>query len=473
MSNRPFFQLVPLYFLLLVLAIDVSPARAISIPEEQKIGREFVKMVRETQIIVHDPIITNLIDTVGGIILEQLPPQPFEYRFHLVQEDTFNAFAGPGANIFFNTGLLHHLDTVDELAGVMAHEIAHAANRHVSQAIDRSRIVSVTTLAGILAGVLVGSKADANLGQSIAMGSMALGQSAMLTFTRENETEADQQGLNLMLKTCFSPKGLLTGLVKIREADFQGVEGIPDYFKTHPGTKSRIAHLESLIENIQETRHTCKQNFAYDMVQNRIIGLYTDADKAEKKLGILVEKHPDNPAYRYGLALALARKSRTGQALSLLKEALRTRVFDPMILLEIGRIHLLDGNPKMAVTVLEGLEGDPVLGISATFHLASARLETGDIHRAETGFQKVRKHALKAFPRSLYHLADINARRGHTGESHYYLGAYYQETNNDKNSIIHYKKALETLADKDMIEKAEKALDVLNRPRPEKDSLGS
>ncbi|THB81088.1 MAG: Zn-dependent protease [Desulfobacteraceae bacterium] len=440
----------PIFSLLLVLFFSLSnifPANAISIIEEKKVAKEFMKMVESSKSIIHDPIVTHMTRSVAERILEHLPDQPFEYHFYVIQDDTFNAFASPASNIFINTGLIASLETVDELAGVIAHEIAHAASRHVSQSIDRSKIVSAGTLAGVLAGILIGSKSDEDLGQSITIGSMALGQSAMLSFTRENETEADQKGLTLLQKSCFSPEGLLSGLIKIRAADWKGVEGIPDYFKTHPGTKSRIAHLVSLMENQSLPPHRCTEDFRYDMIRNRIIGIYANADKAQKTLTSNWRDDPDNPAINYGLALVLARKSRVDEAISHLKTALKSNPFDPLVLLEIGRLHLLEGNPSKALAMLRPIEFEPVVSTNAAFLIARAQLESGKIGPATKGFEKVIYQEPDAFPRAYYHLAESYSLQKEPGLSHYYLGMYYTRIHNRKNAVFHYKKAVKTLKD--------------------------
>ena len=105
---------------------------AISIPEEKEVGKKFMKMVEGQRMILNDPIAEHMVNQVGRHIFSFLPPQPFNYSFYIIDDDVFNAFASPAANIFFYRGLITSLDSIDELAGIVAHEIAHAASRHVS-----------------------------------------------------------------------------------------------------------------------------------------------------------------------------------------------------------------------------------------------------------------------------------------------------------------------------------------------------
>ena len=165
-------------------------------------------MIEKRQMILHDPITDHMITEVGNHILSFLPPQPFDYSFYLVNDSVFNAFASPAANIFVYRGLITSLDSIDELAGIIGHEIAHAVSRHVSESIDRSKYISIGSFAGMLAGAIIGSQSDGDAGTTIMHSSIALGQTAMLAFTRDNETEADEKGIMFLKKTCFAPEGL-------------------------------------------------------------------------------------------------------------------------------------------------------------------------------------------------------------------------------------------------------------------------
>ncbi|MCF8093433.1 MAG: M48 family metalloprotease, partial [Desulfotignum sp.] len=312
-------------------------APAISIPDENKLADQFMKMIRQEQIILDDPVAGHMINTIGSHILSLLPPQPFNYSFYLVNDDTFNAFASPGSNIFIHRGLITALSSMDELAGILGHEIAHAASRHVSQSIDRSKLVSIGTMAGVLAGIFIGSAGGGDAGQALTVGSMAAGQSSMLAFTRENETEADQKAFLILKQTCYSPKGLLNGLNKLRAADFRGVEGIPDYFKTHPGTGTRIAHLAGLLSDYAppENPVVCPETYDYDMVKYRLMGLYEDTAKTIRKIESQLSSDPDSPALYYGLGLLYARENRRDKSIEHLQKALSFDLMDPLVLLEL------------------------------------------------------------------------------------------------------------------------------------------
>ncbi|MCG8684270.1 MAG: M48 family metalloprotease [Desulfobacterales bacterium] len=435
---------------------------AISIPDEQKLGNEYMQIIEDSGLILHDPVVTEMINTVGNHIVEGLPVQPFKFDFNLINDNSFNAFASPAANIFVHRGLIVALDNIDEFAGIMAHEVAHAASRHVSQSIDRSKMVSIGSMAGMLAGVLLGAAGGGgDAAQALTIGSVAAGQSSMLAFTRENETEADQKAVLFMEKTGYYPQGLLTSLIKIRETDYQGVEGIPDYFKTHPGTGTRISHLAGLLEGYTPSPDKPKapKNYDFQMVKYRVIGLYSNPKIYIPKIELELEFAPNTPALHYGLGLLYARINQIDEGIDHLNKALAENIFDPMILLELGRLHIRNTDYVKAISVLKGVTDDKVLGDHAIYLSAVAQIEIGNIAAAEKGLERILSSNSPGLERANYHMANIMSRKGQDPMSHYYLGVYYSTTRDVKNAFRHLNRAIETLEDENTKQKAQKQLE--------------
>ncbi len=446
---------------LIIIPLVPGSGKAISIPDEKKLAKKFMTMIEERNILLKDPVANHMINTVGKTILSNLPPQPFDYSFYLINDNTFNAFASPGAHIFIHRGLITALSNIDELAGIMAHEIAHVVSRHVSQSIERSKLVNIGSLAGMLAGVIAGSAGSSEAAQALTIGSVAAGQSAMLAYTRENETEADQKGVLFLKASCYDPKGLLDSLLKIRDADYQGIEGIPDYFKTHPGTSTRVAHIASLLSGCvrPDPLPECPKTYDYSMVKYRLIGLYDEPDKSMAKIAIDLEKDPDNPALNYGMGLLQSRKYRRQKAEEYFEKALSQRLFDPLILLELGRVYIADGKFSQALEVLAFIQDEPVMGIQARYQYAVAQLESGDLPGAQKNLSKVIETLPDTFPKAYYYMAQIMSRHNETALSDYYLGVYYTQIKDEKNASLLLRKALEDLKDPELRKDAQKRLE--------------
>ncbi len=456
-----------IFTLVALLLIFNSPVWAISIVDEKKMAGEFMKAICMQNQLIKDPMAVALVAEVGKRIVDQLPPQPFPFSFYIVDDDQFNAFASPAGNIFVYRGLITALDNVDELAGILGHESAHAVCRHVSQMIDRSKVVNIGTLAGVLAGVLVGATGGSDAGQAVVMGSMAVGQTSMLAYSRENETEADQRGLLFTQAAGFSPRGLLTGLEKIRSSDWYGSEKVPGYLKTHPGSGERIVYISSWLD--KHGNEFPPDNridpFRFDLVKYRLAALYAPVDETELKFVHLLEKTPDDPALHYGMAILLARVSRLDEALTHIRLALAQRVFDPYLLLEAGHIHLLAENGEKAFTIMNGLEKIPQVATQAIYYQAWALWMMGDVDQAEWGLLKTVQTAGREFPRSYYFMADVAGRKGRAGESHYYLGRYYHEIKSAKNAMFHLKKSIEQLPEGAMKKEAQEILGEMGKEK--------
>ena len=446
---------------ILFLFWNCSPGFTISIPDEQKLNKEFMEMIQEQQIILRDPIAMHMINTVGNHILSGLPVQLFNYTFYLINDDSFNAFASPAANIFVYKGLIFALESIDEFAGIMAHEIAHAASRHVSQSIDRSKVVGYSSMAGMLAGILIGAAGEGEAGSAMTIGSIAAGQSAMLAFTGENESDADQKAISFLGETGYSPAGLLSGLTKMRAADYQGIEGIPDYFKTHPGTGNRIIHIAGLLSDYTPPPQikSRPETFDFNMVKYRLMGLYGDLAKNFNKVETRLKDEPENPALHYAMGLLYARKNKRAIAITHLKKALAINLFEPMILLELGRVYTDDGQFEKAKEVLAGVEENPIMWLWAKYYLAIAQLESGYLVPAQKNFKEVVDREAESFPRAYYHLANIMSQDKNQSMSHYYLGVYYSEDRDFKNAVLHLSRAIDTLEDQKVKDDAKKRLE--------------
>ena len=231
-------------------------ATGITIKEEEDLAREFLRYVTLQFEIIDDPIIVEYVNSVGKKILAKVPPQPFPYHFYVVKQDVYNAFATPAGHVFVYSGLIEAMDNEDELAGILAHEISHVICRHISQKIERSKLISIATLAGVAAGMLLGAAGGGQAAGALTMGSMAAGQSASLAFSRENEIQADQVGMVYLTDAGYTGEGLLTVLNKIRAKQWYGSNQVPTYLMTHPAVEDRLAYIDTYLASRKKDNKT-------------------------------------------------------------------------------------------------------------------------------------------------------------------------------------------------------------------------
>jgi len=175
-------------------------ALCMTIQEEEEMSREVMKVIIKHYELINDPLIVNYINQMGQKIVSALPPQPFDYHFYVIKNGEYNAFATPAGHVFVNSGLLEAMENEEELAGILSHEIAHVVCRHISQKIERSQKIGIATLAGIAAGILLGVGGSMAAANALTIGSSAAGQSLELSYSREDEFQADQIGLICLTK---------------------------------------------------------------------------------------------------------------------------------------------------------------------------------------------------------------------------------------------------------------------------------
>ncbi len=450
----------PVAVFLICLSVLFSPANAfsISIQKEEEIGQEFMRVVTEYYEVVDDPLILDYLNKVGQHIVSVFPNQPFHYRFYIINEPVYNAFAAPAGHVFINSGLFEAMESEEELAGILAHEIAHVECRHISQKIARSSKISMLTLAGIAAGIFLGAGGSDSAAQALTLGSIAAGQTLELSYSREDELQADQLGLKYLYKAGYSADGLLKMLEKIRTKEWFGSDLVPTYLRTHPAVEERISYIGSWSQrNKAETGKTPFSPDEFKAANIRLSALCgevkTTVDRFERDLA----KNPGDPTALYGLGLLYDRLGNRKKAMEYLKNALAQRPLDPYMLSDLGRIYFLNGQYPEALSALK----DAVYVIPdnshALFFLGRTQLELGELTRSADVLEKlIQKKPL--YPMAHYFLGETYGKLGELGNAHYHLGQHYMGKGDEKTAIFHLEKALKMIQDPVTLQKIREML---------------
>lgn len=187
------------------------------------------------------------VDEVGGRILQSSPAgtTPYEFDFHLLNdEQTINAFALPGGQVFITRALYDKLQTEGQLAGVLGHEIGHVVARHSAEQIAKAKLTEGLTGAAVIATYDPDNPSSASSAQV----AMLIGQLINLKFGREDELEADYLGVCFLNDTGYDP-GEMINVMKILEASQTG-DRPPEFFSTHPDPGNRIERIQEAMQNI-------------------------------------------------------------------------------------------------------------------------------------------------------------------------------------------------------------------------------
>lgn len=451
---------------LLTGMVTPLPLGALTYSKEEEFGREFSRYVETHMHVINDQYIAGYVESVGQRVLAHFPPQQLKFTFRVIKSDVYNAFAGPGGHIFIHSGLLAAMESEDELAGILGHEIAHVTSRHISQKLARQTKINYVTLAGIVAGVLLGAAGSAAGAQALTYGAMAAGQSAELAYSRENELEADEKGLQSIAAAGYDCQGLLNVLKKIRSREWFGTKQIPTYLKTHPATEDRILYIDSwMAEHKDDRRRTYTGNpRGFAMAHSRILALYTDRHLALKALKHRVEQQPQLAITHYGYGLVLARSGQYAQAINHLEEALRIRPFDPFMQGELGRAYYLAGRYQAALNNLQAAVKTYPEFADGLFFLGRTYQQLGNYPEAARHLEALYDIAPR-YPRLCYFLGNAYGKLGRLGEAHYYLALYYLRKGERDTARFHLERASQVTTDpihKDRVD------DLLGKLKPAK-----
>jgi len=438
---------------------------AITIREEEKLGYEFMKTVRAHFRFIEDPLITAYVEKIGKKLLSVMPPQPFPYNFYVIRQDIYNAFAGPAGNVFVNSGLMAAMDSEDELAAILAHEIIHVSARHISQKIERSSKITLASLAGIVAGIFLGIGGAGEAAQAVTMSSMAAGQTAALSYSRQDEMQADQIGIQYLTAAGYSGEGMLTILKKIREKDWYGTDQAPSYIMTHPAVGDRIAYLGTWLESRRkELNKTGANAQEFRQVRTRLTAAYGDKYEAMRKMKADFAKYPDDPFVSHGYGIALARNDNPKEGAEYVRKALRKRPFDAVMLKDLGEICFMDGQYENAMQALTGSIGIDPDDYECLFLLGRSAIELGRYREAIDFLEKTLEKKSDD-SQTIYYLGEAWGKQGNMAEAHYYLGKYYRNKRDFKNAIFHFRQVLKLSDDPARKADVEKMLSFLRQER--------
>lgn len=416
------------WFNVLVLALVVQlalpmPVGSITIREEKKLSKEFMAAVSRQVTYIHDLMIVSYVNRVGQKILRQLPPQPFEYRFFVIKENTYNAFAGPGGVIFMHSGLIEAMESEDELAGILGHEITHVTSRHISERIERGKKTGMISLAGLAAAIALGVAGAGDAASAAMLGARATQATIDLAYSRENEMQADQLGVRVLTDAGYSAEGLLTMLSKMRSKRWFGPEEIPSYLLTHPAVEERTTYLSNWVDlHEDELKHLPKADpYEFQKMRIRVAALYSDEETAAMRLKADVSRNPDDPATLYGYGLVLARQNKYQEALGYMRRALEKKAFDTDILADMGGLYFHLGQYDSAMEVLDGalsMASDHPMGL---FYYGRTQLALDRPQEAARALKTLFEMHPNYSQGELF-LAQALGKAGQTADAHYHLG---------------------------------------------------
>lgn len=216
-----------------------------SIEKQVAMGRQYAQQVESQSKMITDPVVTEYVNRIGQNLVRNSDAQvPFTIK--VIDSDVINAMALPGGFFYVNSGLILAADEEAELAGVMAHEIAHVAACHIAREQSRSNLASLATIPLIFVGGPIGYGAYEASGLALPL--------TFLKFSRGFEADADYLGIQYMYKTGYDPQAFLAFFEKIQALEKKKPGTLAKAFDTHPQTPDRIEKSQEEIESILPAR---------------------------------------------------------------------------------------------------------------------------------------------------------------------------------------------------------------------------
>jgi predicted Zn-dependent protease len=217
----------------------------ISYEKEIAMGREMAAEVEREVKLIDDPVITEFVNRVGQNLVRNSDAKvPFTIK--VVESDEINAFALPGGFFYVNSGVILAADDEAELAGVMAHEIAHVTARHGAKQMSKGQLLNIATMPLIFLG--------GPAGYGIYQASGLLIPMTFLKFSRSDEAEADYLGLQYMYKAGYDPTAAVAFFEKLQAKEAAKPDSVSKLFATHPPTGERITMEKKNIELVLPDR---------------------------------------------------------------------------------------------------------------------------------------------------------------------------------------------------------------------------
>ena len=392
------------YFLLTSISIDAneiklpdmgSPADTVlSQNKEAQLGYAMMRDIRKSGQVVEDPLVTEYINQIGNRIAAQTNDGNYNFTFFVIKDSRINAFALPGGYIGVHTGLLEATRNEDELAGVLAHEIAHVTQRHIARAIyanSRQSILSQAIMLGaIIAGAASGSSDAVQAGVAVAQGAAMQKQ---INFTRSNEHEADRIGISALAGAGFDPYGMASFFeVLSRRITRAPGERVPEFLRTHPVTSSRIAEardrarnfdkiqskdsisygiakIRTIVDRFQTSQESVNyfESRAYQNQNDldrygRLLSYMRDGklEKAKDIIDYLIDKNPNVIAYHIALGNSLVLQKQNKEAITVFENALTLFPRNvPLVIAYAERLLELDNAEKSHDLLLDLLNKFP------------------------------------------------------------------------------------------------------------------
>lgn len=425
-----------------------SPASSsLSLDDEYRIGLQVLRQLRDEGQIIEDPEATEYLQSLGSRLVTQATGDSGQrFSFFFVRENSINAFALPGGFIGVNYGLMLATRNEAQLAGVLAHEIAHVTQRHIARRVRSQGRQSIATVAAILAAILVGAATGSS---DATMGGVAMAQGAamqqQINFTRANENEADRVGMSFLAAAGFDPYGMpdfFETMGRRSSISATNRNALPEILQSHPVTTNRIAESRSRAAQFKDLSPTA-ETVSYALTRERLRVLATPAEEnvrryyADRRLKDTIPSSGD----LYGEALASYQSGNARASLDALIALARDYPQVPMLQATLGSAQMSAGETEEALNTFRRALTLSPRNIPLTMRYAEALLKVNQAKTAHAVLLDLFNNVAPT-PEQIRFTALAASSAGDTGDAAYYMSEYHIATGNLPLSVAQLETAL-------------------------------
>lgn len=316
--------------------------------DEKKIKFQIMQQVFSSNTVIRDSEINDYLSNLGNNLVQNGTKENFKINFFIVNDSSINAFAMLGNIIGVHTGLLFSANTESELASVISHEIAHVTQKHLLRLIDVQAKNSFKSYLALAIAILA-ARSNPQLATGAVTAASASQTQNMLDYTRSNEREADQIGLEILHKSGFDPKGFIDFFSTLQKFNNFSSGAAPAFLRTHPVTTERISDIQDRLKEYQYLQKENKLEFYLVKAKLKaFIGEYTQISNIFLN-EINQKTYLSEPASYFGLVYSYIRQNKILDARSSFNKLKKFNLISPMIMELEANLLIAEGAHKDAL----------------------------------------------------------------------------------------------------------------------------
>lgn len=328
----------------------------ISLQQEYELGRAWLQAFRSRVETLDDPQLQQYLEQLLYELAVHSELENPRLALVIVNNPTMNAFAVPGGVIGAHTGLFRYAENEDQLASVLAHELAHLSQRHFARSVQNQKASTIGTMAGLLAGIILAATVGGDAGMAAITTTQAAALDSALRYSRQNEQEADRLGMDTLYRAGRDPRAVSEMFEQMMAATRFTGRRPPEFLLTHPLTERRVSDARNRLGQYPTRQYPKEDRYAY-MRARAMLHIDQNPQRSINRFESELNGHTLNRnAARYGLALALANAGQHERATQTLKPLLDAQPRDYTLRMAAIELKLAREDYDGALTELAELE---------------------------------------------------------------------------------------------------------------------